>query len=196
MSQTMQLTVPPKSGFRVSKRAFARLCRANPDLRMGRSATRELWIMPPAGSELGSRNAGLTGQLWAWNRDRGLGVVFDSSSGFTLPNGMIHAPDAAWIRRERWEALKPARRKGFAPICPDFVAELTSPSDEPGEVRNRIEEFMTQGAHLGGLLHPKTRIVEIHRPGRPLEVLKNPATRSGEDVLPGFVLDLKGILFD
>jgi Uma2 family endonuclease len=112
----IQLRIPSTQGVRVSRRAFERLCRANPDLRMGRSANGELWVMAPAGSETGSRNAGLTAQLWTWNRDRGLGVDFDSSGGFTLPNGMIHAPDAAWIANERWEALSPAHRKTFARI--------------------------------------------------------------------------------
>src|SRR4051794_20973562 len=101
------LKVPRRSGLRVSARAFWRLCRANPDLRLGRSSRGELIVMPPAGSDSGMRNAGLTAQLWNWNRAVDLGVVFDSSSGFTLPNGLVHAPDAAWVARPRWEALAP-----------------------------------------------------------------------------------------
>jgi Uma2 family endonuclease len=188
------LMVPRRSGLRVSAEAFWRLCRANPDLRLGRTARGELIVMPPAGADSGMRNAGLTAQLWNWNRAADLGVVFDSSSGFTLPNGLVHAPDAAWVSAPRWEALAPEQREKFAPICPDFVAELRSPSDRKREVRDRIREFLDQGTRLTWLIDPKDGTVEIHRPGRPVETLTRPATLSGEDVLPGFVLDLRGIL--
>jgi Uma2 family endonuclease len=189
------LMVPRRSGLRVSAGAFWRLCRANPDMRLGRTARGELIVMPPAGSDSGMRNAGLTAQLWNWNRAIGLGVVFDSSGGFTLPNGLVHAPDAAWVAKPRWEALAPEQRAKFAPICPDFVAELRSPSDRKRDVRLQIREFLEQGARLGWLIDPKDGTVEIHRPDLPVETLTRPATLSGEDVLPGFVLDLRGVLY-
>ncbi|MBX6313031.1 MAG: Uma2 family endonuclease [Isosphaeraceae bacterium] len=196
MGEVTQGTVPEHLGLKVSRRVFERLCRANPDLRLGRMARGELWVLPPAGSDSGRRNASLTARLWNWNRAFGLGVAFDSSSGFTLPNGVIHAPDASWIARERWEALDPSQRTTFAPICPDFVAELRSPSDKLILLRSRILEFINQGTRLGWLLDAKNQVVEIYRPGQPVEKRKRPATLDGEEVLPGFVLDLNGVLFD
>jgi Uma2 family endonuclease len=193
----LTLTLPSGlSGLRVSPEAFWELCAANPDLRLTRTAQGELIIMAPAGSDSGSRNLSLAAQLWNWNRASRLGIGFDSSSGFTLPNGYVHAPDLAWVAQPRWDALTRDEKRKFARICPDFVAELMSPSDRRTPTRERLEEFMTQGARLGWLIDPDAVEVEIHRPGRPVDMLKRPATLSGEDVLPGFVLDLKGILFD
>lgn len=193
----ISLRVPsPLSGLIVSPEAFWDLCVANPALRLTRTARGGLIVMAPAGSDSGSRNFDICGQLWAWNRANRLGRAFDSSAGFTLPNGYVHAPDASWIVQERWDAIPRDQQKKFAPICPDFVAELMSPSDRRSDVVEKLEEFIAQGARLGWLIDPKAVEVEIHRPGRPVEVLKRPATLSGEDVLPGFVLDLKGILFD
>jgi Uma2 family endonuclease len=186
----------PNSGFVVSPEAFWDLCVANPDLRLTRTARGELIVMAPAGSDSGGRNSDLSGQLWAWNRANRLGRTFDSSAGFTLPNGFVHAPDASWIVQQRWDSVPRDLQRKFAPICPDFVAELMSPSDRRADVVERLEEFMAQGARLGWLIDPKSGDVEIHHSGRPVEVLKMPPTLSGEDVLPGFVLDLKGILFD
>ncbi len=152
--------------------------------------------MAPAGTESGWRNGKLTMRLGNWAEKDGTGEFFDSSTGFTLPDGRIVSPDASWVSRERWLALPPASRLRFAPICPDFVVEILSPSDSPRKARRKMAEYQTQGARLGWLLDPGTFQVEIYRPDRPVETLARPATLSGEDVLPGFVLDLKGILFD
>jgi len=152
--------------------------------------------MPPASPDASSRNAGISAQLWFWNQRTGLGVVFDSSAGFTLPNTAIRGPDATWMTRGRWEALPQDEREKFSHVCPDFVIELRSKSDQKKDLRAKMREYIAQGARLGWLIDPKTGTVEIYRPGRAVEGLKQPATLSGEDVLPGFVLDLKGILFD
>lgn len=196
-TKRLTLSLPSRQpGLIASPEAFWDLCVANPYLRLTRTAAGELIAMAPAGSETGARNSDLNGQLWAWNRALRLGVVFDSSAGFILPNGFIHAPDASWVVQGRWAALTPEQRQKFAPICPDFVAELMSPPDTRSDTRDKMREFLAQGARLGWLIDPKACEVETYRPGRPSEVLKRPATLSGEDVLPGFVLDLKGILFD
>jgi Uma2 family endonuclease len=152
--------------------------------------------MPPASADSGYRNAGITAQLWNWNRATRLGVVFDSSAGFTLANTAIRGPDASWMTSERWEGLPEAERRRFSHICPDFVAELKSPRDALSNPQKKMEEYVAQGIRLGWLIDPDSGTVEIYRPGRPVERLVKPATLSGEDVLPGFVLDLKGILFD
>jgi Uma2 family endonuclease len=190
------LTLRFRPGLRLSDEAFRRLCRANPALRLERTAKGELVAMPPAGPVSSNRNAGLTAQLWSWNQRSGPGIVFDSSAGFTLPNSAIRSPDATWMSRERWEALPQEEREKFSHVTPDFVAELRSKSDEKGDLRRKMREYTAQGVRLGWLIDPKTATVEIYRPGQPAELLKQPATLSGEDVLPGFVLDLKGILFD
>ena len=180
----------------LTDRLFTRLCSANPELRLERTARRELVIMPPAGAESGGRNVPLTGQLYNWVKATGLGKSFDSSTGFTLPNGAIRSPDASWVTRDRWEALTSEEQKKFAPLCPDFVVELRSETDPLRDIRAKMREYRSQGARLGWLLDPKRKVVEVYRPGRRVAVLQAPATLSGEDVLPGFVLDLKGILFD
>jgi Uma2 family endonuclease len=197
-SEPVALMVTNRSGLRVSDRAFWRLCQDNPDLRLERTARGELIVMPPAGTETGGRNAGVTGQLWAWNHASGLGHTFDSSTGYKLPNGATLSPDASWIARERWATLSPKERRKFAPICPDFVVELTSPSDEGRRpnVQKKMREYIDQGARLGWLIDPDAREVEIYRPGRPVETLPWPETLVGEDVLPGFVLNLRIILLD
>jgi len=193
---TVALAVPPDVRLLVSPGGFWRLCRANPELRLERDANGGLVVMPPASAASGNRNASLAGQLWSWNRATRLGVVFDSSAGFTLANSAIRGPDASWMTVERWEGLSEAERRRFSHICPDFVAELKSPSDALSKLRKKMEEYVAQGIRLGWLLDPDSGTVEIDRPGRPVERLVQPATLSGEDVLPGFALDLKGILVD
>ncbi len=187
--------VVPK-GLRVSDRAFWRLCQANRDLRLERNANGELIVMPPAAADSSNRNMSISGQLWHWNQQAGLGVGFDSSAGFTLPNTAIRGPDASWMTKDRWDALPKVERERFAHICPDFVVELRSKSDDMSTLGKKMEEYLAQGVRLGWLIDPRSGTVEIYRPGRPVEKLDKPATLSGEDVLPGFVLDLKGILFD
>jgi Uma2 family endonuclease len=152
--------------------------------------------MAPVTMDSGMRNADLTAQLWNWNHETKLGVVFDSSGGFTLPNSAIRAADASWMTLDRWEAVPLESRKKFTRICPDFVVEITSPSDDLDKTRVKMIEYLAQGVRLGWLLDPGHALVEIYRLGRPVETLNRPATLSGEDVLPGFVLNLKGILFD
>ncbi|MGA7501843.1 MAG: Uma2 family endonuclease [Isosphaeraceae bacterium] len=192
----MELAMPLDVHVCVSNEDFVRLCQANPDLRLERSAGGELIIMAPVGTEGGGRNAKLTTRLGVWAEADGCGEHFDSSTGFRLPNGATKSPDASWVRKERWNALTPEQKKTFAPICPDFAVELCSPSDEREDVQEKMREYMSQGLRLGWLIDPSDGMVEIYRPGQPVEILNKPAKLSGEDVLPGFVLDLKGILFD
>jgi Uma2 family endonuclease len=190
------LTLKFRPGLRLSDEAFWRLCRANPNLRLERSARGELIIMAPAGSDSSRRNTSLVAQLWNWKEANGLGVVFGPSAGFTLPNTAIKDPDAAWMAQDRWDALTVEQKEKFAPVCPEFVAEVRSASDKKKDLRDKMREYIAQGTRLGWLVDPKFGTVEIYRPGRPVEILRRPMTLSGEDVLPNFVLDLRGILFD
>jgi Uma2 family endonuclease len=180
---------------RFSDREFAQFCRAFPDLRVERTALGELVVMAPAGADASGRNAALVEQLRAWSRARRLGKVFESSAGFTLPNGAIRSPDASWIADDRWNALTPRDRRGFAHVCPDFVAELRSPSDSLRELRAKMREYCSQGAQLGWLIDPLRKVVEIYRPRQGARTLTSPHSVSGEAVLPGFTLDLTEILF-
>ena len=172
---------------------FFEFCQINRDLRIERTTTGELLIMSPTGSDTGNRNFKLNQQLANWTDADGTGIGFDSSSGFTLPNGAERSPDAAWIRLERWNSLTPEQQKKFAPICPDFVVELRSASDNLAPLKTKMEEYIENGASLGLLIDRKNRNIYIYRPGVAVECLENPATVSGDPVLPGFVLDLSKI---
>ncbi|WP_165249526.1 Uma2 family endonuclease [Paludisphaera soli] len=190
------LTVPAGARLLVDPDGFAALCAANRDLRLERDADGALIAMTPASSEGSGRNAELIIQLGVWNRAKGLGKVFDSSAGFTLPDGSVRSPDASWIALDRWDRVPAEERRRFAPVVPDFVAELRSPSDPIPALRAKMAAYLAHGVRLGWLIDPEARAVEVYRPGRGAETLAGPATLSGEDVLPGFTLDLKGVLYD
>ena len=191
--QTIPLHSPLELTLELTDEQFFQLCIDNRDLRFERTASGGLIIMPPTGSETGRRNSDLNFQLKAWSRQNNLGVVFDSSTGFKLPDGSDISPDAAWVRRDRWDALTPEQKEKFAPICPDFVVELRSTTDSLEKLRAKMKVYVKNGARLGWLLDRKNRKVEISRQGSDVEILDSPATLSGEDVLPGFVLDLTDI---
>ena len=191
MIASPSVKIPPS--LKVTEEQFRQLVKANPDLRLERTAAGELIVMTPTGSEGGSYNAELNADFVIWNRQTHLGKVFDSSTGFTLPNGAIRAPDVAWVTQHRWDALTPEQRKGFAPLCPDFVLELASEMDEIDDLRDKMTEYLDNGSRLGWLIDPGTHQVEIYRPAQPVEVLSAPAMLSGEDILPGFTLNLQAI---
>jgi Uma2 family endonuclease len=174
----------------MSDEQFFELCQLNRDLRLERTSQGDLVIMPPTGSETGGINFKLGGVFYHWVEADGTGVGFDSSTGFTLPNGAMRSPDLAWVKRERWEGLTPEQRKVFAPLCPDFVLELRSPSDALVTVQAKMQEYLDNGARLGWLIDPIEQKVYIYRPQTPVERLDNPQIISGDLVLPGFVLDL------
>ncbi|MFG6101789.1 Uma2 family endonuclease [Leptothoe sp. EHU-05/26/07-4] len=176
----------------LSHEQFYRLCMANRDVVMERSSTGKLIIMSPVGGESGRQEANYIIDLGIWNRQTGLGEVFSSSTVFNLPNGGDRSPDAAWITLERWNALTPEQQTKFPPICPDFVIELRSETDRLKPLQKKMQEYLDSGLRLGWLINPQGKTVEIYRPGQAVEVIKCPTTVSGEDVLPGFVLEVKG----
>ena len=179
--------------IKLTDEQFFELCQENENIRLERTAKGELIIMSPAGGETGSSNAGLTAQIWIWNQQKKLGKVFDSSTGFKLPNGADRSPDASWVKLERWDALTSEQKKKVPPICPDFVVELMSPSDSLKETQDKMKEYRDNGAVLGWLINRKSRQVEIYRPNQEVEILQSPTTVSSEDILPGFVLSLESI---
>ncbi|MFN5955294.1 MAG: Uma2 family endonuclease [Dolichospermum sp.] len=185
------LQIPKSLKFTDDK--FVEMVAANKDLRLELSPQGELSIMSPTGGETGDRNLELGGQVWFWNRQNGLGKAFDSSTGFKLPNGATRSPDVSWIKIERWNALTPEQRKRFLPLCPDFVIELVSESDDLADTQAKMREYIANGLRLGWLINPKNKQIEIYRPNQEIEVLESPTSLSGEDVLPGFILDLQPI---
>ncbi|MDZ8261270.1 Uma2 family endonuclease [Nostoc sp. ChiQUE01b] len=178
----------------LSDEQFFQMCQKNSNYRFERTASGEILIMPPTGSDTGRRNVKITTQLDIWNSESSLGEVFDSSTGFTLPNGAERSPDASWVKIERWNALTPEQQEKFAPICPDFVVELRSRTDSLKELQEKMQEYIENGTQLGWLIDRKNKRVEIYRPGKDIEILDNPASLSGENVLPGFVLNLQQIM--
>ncbi|XZN99830.1 MAG: Uma2 family endonuclease [Microcoleus sp.] len=189
----LKTTITIPQTFKVTDEQFQQIAAVNRDLRLERTATGELIVMAPTGSETGNRNLDIEGQLWLWNRQTKLGVAFNSSSGFKLPNGADRSPDASWVKLERWQTLTPKEREGFAPLCPDFVVELRSKSDNMEPLREKMREYIANGAILGWLIDRKNQKVEIYRQNQDVEILDSPSTLSGEDVLPGFVLDLTDV---
>ena len=172
---------------------FFQLCQDNRDLRFERNSNGDILIMPPTGGETSNRNIEISYQVQAWSRQSKLGIAFDSSAGFTLPNKADRSPDASWIPLEKWNNLTPQQRQKFLPLCPDFVIELRSPSDSLKTLQNKMKEYLENGTKLGWLINPKAKQVEIYRQGKEVEILDNPTTLSGEDILPNFVLDLESI---
>lgn len=179
--------------FEMTDEKFFEFCQLNRDLRIERTAEGDVVVMPPAGGETGSRNAKLTNQVTNWALQVGTGVAFDSSTGYDLPNGATRAPDASWVRRSRLKTLTPRQKQRFLPLCPDFAIELRSPSDRLSDVKDKMQEYIDNGAHLGWLLDPTSRRVFEYRPDNPVEVLDNLDQISGDPLLQGFVLELREI---
>jgi Uma2 family endonuclease len=172
----------------VTPEQFERLCRKHRDLRLELTSTGELIVMPPTGSQTGRRNSNLTYQLEAWARTDGRGICFASSTGFALPNNARRSPDASWVKREKWDSLSEQQKERFAPLCPDFVVELRSPTDSLTQLRDKMLEYIANGASLGWLIDPSKRQVYIYTPDQELVILENPEIISGDPVLPGFKL--------
>ncbi|MBO1072487.1 MAG: Uma2 family endonuclease [Dolichospermum sp. DEX189] len=169
---------------------FYQLCQKNSDLKFERTSTGELIIMPPVGGESGNREAEFIIDLGIWNRQTGLGYTFSSSTIFKLPNGSDRSPDAAWIKKERWEALTPEQKSKFPPIAPDFVIELRSATDDLKTLRQKMQEYMDAGVQMGWLINPQQQQIEIYRLGKDAELRNLPTELLGEEILPGFSLSL------
>ena len=169
---------------------FYQLCQKNSDLKFERTSTGELIIMPPMGGESGNREAEFIIDLGIWNRQTGLGYTFSSSTIFKLPNGSDRSPDAAWIKKERWEALTPEQKRKFPPIAPDFVIELRSATDDLKTLRQKMQEYIDAGVQMGWLINPQQQQIEIYRLGKDAELRDLPTELLGEEILPGFSLSL------
>jgi Uma2 family endonuclease len=192
LSSPLVLQFPPS--MQMTDEQFFEFCQVNRDLRIERNQFGDISIMPPTGSETGNRNFNIAVQLGVWSEQDGTGICFDSSTGFKLSTGAERSPDASWIKLERWNALSSEQQQRFAPICPDFVIELRSPSDNLQLLKEKMEEYMREpGVQLGWLIDRKHRQVYIYRPGKSEECLENPATVNGDEVLSGFVLNMSKV---
>ncbi|MGB3636013.1 MAG: Uma2 family endonuclease [Rivularia sp. (in: cyanobacteria)] len=192
--ETFLLELPKTIGLYVTQEQFLALSVANRDLKLERNAQGELIVNPPTGWETGKRNSSISGELYLWWRNSGeSGLVFDSSTGFILPNGATRSPDASWVSQQRWDALTTEQKGTFANICPDFVVELRSSSDRIEPLQAKMKEYIENGARLGWLLDPQNRQVEIYQPEIEVKVLENPAELFGEEVIQCFMLNLRRV---
>ena len=191
-------TISIPKGFKVTPEQFERLADIEQIARMELTQDGELIIMSPTGGEAGRKNFNLYLDLGNWNRQMKLGEAFDSSTIFVLPNGARRSPDVSWIKLDRWNQLTKAQQDGFPPLAPDFVIELVSPSDVKNQryedLQAKMLEYSDNGVELGWLIEPAAKTVEIYRSGKQVEILNNPQTLLGENVLPGFTLDLSEII--
>ncbi|MBE9175165.1 Uma2 family endonuclease [Synechocystis salina LEGE 06155] len=187
------LTIDFPSIVSMTEQQFYEFCLANRGLRIERTAKGEVIIMPPAFSDTGNRNFNLAAQLWKWTEQDGTGLGFDSSSGFTLPNGAIRSPDVAWIKLTKWNQLTDKQKASFAPICPDFVVELRSSSDTLSSLQKKMDEYIANGTRLAWLIDRQNHQVYVYRPHQDPEILDNPLTVSAEPELIGFELTMEKI---
>lgn len=186
----MTLTLDMQSAdVRLDDAEFYRLCQANRDLRLELTARGDLIIMPPTGWDTGRRNSSLNRLVGNWAEENGTGIVFDSSTGFKLPNGATRSPDVSWIKRSRLEALSPDPNK-FLPLCPDFAIELRSASDALLPLQAKMQEYIDNGLQLGWLIDPKRKSVEIYRPDQAAETVPFSAVLTGESLLVGLTINL------
>jgi Uma2 family endonuclease len=192
MTMTL-LTLPLKVNLdrvQFTDEQFYQLCLSNPELTIERDAEGRLIVMSPVGGDSGSREMDLGGEVYIWNRQIQRGKVFSSSTLFKLPGGGDRSPDVAWVELSRWEALTPEQRQKFPPIAPDFVIELRSRTDNLQTLQDKMLEYLQSAVRLGWLFNPQNQQVEIYRQGQPKEVRSLPTQLSGEDILPGFVLEV------
>jgi Uma2 family endonuclease len=182
------LSAPP-----MTDQQFAEFCSEHPDLFFEMTAEGEIIVMAPTFTLTGVRNREISGQLDRWaNQDR-RGIAADSSTGFVLPNGAIRSPDASWTPRSDIRQLSKEELEGYWHLCPAFVIEHRSKSDRPRLLREKMSEFIANGARLGWLIDPETRTVEVYRPGREPELLAGIDSLAGEGPVDGFLLDLRTV---
>jgi Uma2 family endonuclease len=178
---------------RLTEEQFEELCRNNRDLKFEMSSKGELIIVPPTSPESGWRNSDLIIDIGNWSRKDKTGIVFGSSTMFTLPNGAKRSPDVSWMTKEKWESVSPSERRKFSRVVPDFVIELLSPTDNLFDAQEKMREYIENGVRLGWLIDPLEQKVHIYRADGEIEILDNPEKVSGEGVLQGFELNVRQI---
>ncbi len=183
----------PQKAKKMTDKEFVAFCAANRDLRIERNQYGDIEIMAPAGTESGNLNFELNAEFGIWVKKNGKGRGFDSSTGFTLPNGAVRSPDFSWMTKEKFDALDKKDREKFAHVCPDFVVELRSKSDTLKKLREKMEEYIENGASLGWLIDPLNKKVHIYRPEKDVETLDSPEKIYGRPYLKGLVIKISEI---
>ena len=180
---------PPS--IKIMDEQFFDFCLTNDGFRIERNAQGDCEIMAPTGGQTGWMNSKLNTLLSIWAEQEGSGIVFDSATGFILPNEAIRSPDVSWVKRTRLAALTPQQKQRFLPLCPDFVLELRSPSDRMKPLQDKMQEYIENGAGLGWLIDPEDRQVFIYQAEKAVIKLEQPEFLAGESVLPEFKLELQ-----
>jgi len=193
-TEKLTLDAPLKLAIELTDEQFWQLCQQNREYRFEANSQGDLIIMSPTGSDTGRRNSEIIVQLGIWNKQAKSGIIFDSSTGFILPNGAKRSPDASWVELSRWNSLTLAEQEKFAPICPDFVIELRSKTDVLKPLQDKMSEYVANGAKLGWLIDRQNQQVEIYRVDQEVEIVQSPNSLSGEEVLTNFTLDLGEVL--
>lgn len=177
---------------RLTDDEFFEICQSSPSLRLERTAQHDLMFRSPAGSDSSESSLESQGQVWLWNRQTKLGHVYESSAGFKLPDSSVRSPDVAWLSQAKWEQLTPEQRRKFPPVCPEFMMEIKSPSDDLRVLKDKMEDYLANGMQLGFLLDVEAETAYVYRPSQPAETVQGYNQElSGEPVLPGFRLDLR-----
>ncbi|MBD0254794.1 MAG: Uma2 family endonuclease [Cytophagales bacterium] len=191
--ETIVLSVNAVGGF--NDEEFYNFCQDDPTMRFERDAQGQIIILPNTGGKTGIINLEIARQFANWNKAHRLGKGFDSSTAFGLPNTAVRSPDVAWVSNERWQALPEQARKQFPPLCPDFVIELKSESDQLPNVQKKMQEWLDNGCRLAWLIDPQTETVHVYQPGQETATV-HPfrGELSGGEVLPGFSLQLAELL--
>jgi Uma2 family endonuclease len=187
------LVVHPIPSHRMDDDEFFEFCQLNGDLRIERSSEGDIILMAPTGGSSGRNNANLIIQFGIWAKRDGTGTIFDSATGFILPNSAVRAPDVSWVLNKRLDELTDEQWDKFLPLCPDFVLELRSRTDPLHIQQAKMSEYLANGARIGWLIDPIRKQAHIYRPGGPVEILAMPSQLEGEEVLPGFTLELAEI---
>jgi Uma2 family endonuclease len=184
-----------RMGELMNEEDFFQFCQMNDTLEFERDSHGNIILMSPTGSFTGNLNFRISGNLFIWNENSRLGEAFDSSTGFTLPNGAVRSPDASWIKNERWNLVTDEQKEKFAPICPDFVVEIRSKSDQLNYLINKMEEYIANGTQLAWLIDRFDNKAYIFKEDKSVIKLDSLNVKlSGELVLPGFVLDLESLI--
>jgi Uma2 family endonuclease len=182
---TLRLPVP------LDDDELLRFCAENQSVRIERTAEGELIVMTPAGGKTSNKEGYLFRELDLWVEVRGSGVAFNSNGGFSFPDGVVRAPDAAWVSDDQWGSLSEAQREKFLPVCPEFVIELRSPSDRVSDLEARLEFWMERGALLGWLIDPQRQLAVVYRQGREPQILEGSQVLIGEGPVEGFSLKMQ-----
>jgi Uma2 family endonuclease len=190
----MQIVEIKTDTVNLTEEQFFLLCARNKELRIERDKHQNLIIMAPTGTSTSNTNGEIFGELRNWNKLNKLGYSFESNAGFTLPNNAIRSPDVSWIAKEKYEILPIEDRERFAHICPDFIIEIKSKSDSLKEQKDKMDEWIENGCRLGWLIDPETKTTHIYKPNSQPTQISFTQILSGEDVLPGFELNLDTII--